>query len=110
MAIATDQQMQSFSDTYVRPFAEQARALLAAANSVKASIDDIYARATDNANPAWHDSRSDPPHLLQSGGSPQVNPDDMLNLNAFVTDLIAWFGAEASWPVLLRACVRPLNG
>lgn len=108
MPNATDQQMQHFADERIRPFAEAARLLLAQARDHKAAIDDAYARASGGA--AWADGRTDgPPHLLQAGGG--ANPDDVLNFNAFVSALIAFFDSTqaASWAVLQRACVRPLS-
>jgi hypothetical protein len=102
MAIANDQQMQTFCDTRIRVFAEQIRAAYIAAQDHKAAIDDEYARATSSA--AWADNRTDPPHLLQSGNG--ANPDDMLNFNAFLTNFIAYMAGESAWPVLEKACVR----
>jgi hypothetical protein len=70
----------------------------------------VYARAASAS--AWADNRSplDPPHLLQAGNS--ANPDDFLNFNAFISALITFFETDqaAAWAVLLRACVRPVNG
>lgn len=112
MPNATNQQMQTYADERIRPFAESARLLLAQARDHKAAIDDEYARATSVQ--AWADARADgPPHLLQAGNA--ANPDDVLNFNAFVTAFLAFFdgsanvaGQSASWAVLQRACVRPL--
>jgi hypothetical protein len=102
---ATDAQMQAFADQRIRPFAEAARSLYLAAKDHKAAIDDVYARATSASG--WADNRTDgPPHLLQSGNS--ANPDDVLNFNTFVTNLIAFVEGEASWTTLERACVRAL--
>jgi hypothetical protein len=118
MPEATDIQMQKFSDERVRVFAEQFRAVVAAARDHKGSIDDVYARATGVDR--WDDGRPDgPPHLLQSGNS--ANPDDMLNFNSFIsalTDILDGVGTDATnaatlranWAVLVDACVRPLNG
>ncbi len=106
MAEATNVQMQTYCDQRIRTFAEAARALLLACNDHKASIDDVYARASGSN--AWADARTDgPPHLLQAGNS--ANPDDVLNFNDFLAKLQTFFGTTASgdWAVLERACVRP---
>jgi hypothetical protein len=117
MAEATDIQMQRYCDERIRPFAEAARALLAAAQDHAGAIDDAYARATGEDR--WNDARTDgPPHLLQSGNS--ANPDDMLNFNTFLARLADFFAGTLTdgnknegggcWAVLRDACVRPLNG
>lgn len=117
MAAATDQQMQTFANERVRPFAEHFRAVLVEARDHKSAIDDVYARGVSNSR--WNDARTDgPPHLLQSGNS--ASPDDMLNFNTFVsalTDIIDGVGTDATnaanlrstWAVLVDACVRPVN-
>ncbi len=108
MAEATNAQMQTYADTRLRVFAEAARAIYLAAKDHKAAIDDVYARASGSNR--WNDARSplDPPHLLQAGNS--ASPDDFLNFNGFITDLITFFETTdaAAWAVLLRACVRPV--
>jgi len=108
--------MQTFANERNRTFAEAARALRARALDHLAAIDDVYARAIGSNR--WDDARTDgPPHLLQSGNS--ANPDDMLELNTFMTLLEKFFsgtfasqaeanGAAANWAVVERACVRPL--
>ena len=112
---ATDQQMQNFCDQRIRPDAELIRQLINRLRDSKSEIDDEYARATSNS--AWVDNREDPPHKLQSGNN--ANPDDLLNYNAFATALLAIFdgtgdaaanaaAVRSSWPVLERACVRPV--
>lgn len=117
MPEATNVQMQTFADTRVRVFAEQFRALIAAARDHKSSIDDVYARAVGGSR--WNDARTDgPPHLLQSGNS--ASPDDMLTFNAVVSDIIDIIdnvGDQAAkcadlrttWAILVDACVRPLG-
>jgi len=113
---ANDQQMQTYADTRIRVFAEQARAAYLAAKDHKAAIDDEYARATGVSR--WNDARADgPPHLLQAGNS--ANPDDLTNFNAFVTafttiidgtatgsDAANAAAMRSAWAVLMRACVR----
>lgn len=62
MPIATDAQMQAFTDQRLRPRAEQARAFYLSLGDDKAAINDEYARATSNQ--AWVDARTDgPPNL-----------------------------------------------
>lgn len=111
MAEANDAQMQQYADERVRVRAEQIRALYYACKDDKAVIDDVYARAA-GANP-WADARTDgPPKLLASA--------DVLNFNAFVTNLIAFVegtfpdlatanSGDDQWAALQDACVRPLG-
>lgn len=119
MVQATDAQMQTEGDQFLRPFAEAARSLYISAKYNKSSFDDIYARATSTT--AWSDARTGGPlHLLQSGNG--ANPDDMLNFNAFITALTTIIDGtdtandaanaaamRSAWPVLMKACVRPAN-
>lgn len=116
MPVATDPQMQAFCNDRLRPFAQLARSVYLAAKDHKSAIDDVYARAISGT--IWNDSRTDgPPHLLASGGS--ANPDDVENMNAFVTaftsiidgtdnanDAANAAALRSSWAVLLRACVH----
>jgi hypothetical protein len=98
---ATDMQMQDYCDQRIRVRAEQVRALLAAMQDDKASIDDVYTRASDAGSP-WADARTDgPPHLL--AGS------DVLEYNTFITNLIAAIQNDAQWPTVRKACVRPVG-
>lgn len=119
MPEATDQQMQAFADTRIRPFAERLELLIINAREHKAAIDDEYARAVGTSR--WNDARTDgPPHLLQSGNS--ANPDDFTNFNSLITALLTVVdgtdpGADAAnaaairsaLPVLNRAVVRTLG-
>jgi hypothetical protein len=114
MAAATDQQMQQYADEFIRPIAEQIRAMKIVCANAKALIDDIYERGSSNDR--WDDERTDgPPHLLQSGDS--ANPDDALNFNVALTRIDQLFEGSfanvgeanqfaALWAVLERACVR----
>lgn len=116
MPEATDIQMQQYANERMRPRAEQFRALRNACQDDKASIDDVYARATGTSR--WNDARPDgPPHLLQSGNS--ASPDDVLNYNSFVSLFEKFMAgtfasveeansAAGLWTVLQDACVRPL--
>lgn len=111
MAIATDAQVQNYVNQRVRVRAEQIRALYLACKDDKAAIDDIYAALTQ-ATPTWTDDRPDgPPHLL--------TPSDVLAWNTFVSGFIALVeggqaedmtAAAAQYPVVLDACVRPVQG
>lgn len=117
MANATDQQMQVYCDTEIRPWWERMRGVYLFAKSAKLLIDDEYARSQSAS--AWADARTDgPPHLLQSGNG--ANPDDLQNFNAAITALItiiegtdnASDAANAAmirscWSVGQRACVQP---
>lgn len=61
---ATDVQVQNYSDSRVRPRAEEIRALYLACKDDKAAIDDVYTALTEQS-PTWSDNRTDgPPHLL----------------------------------------------
>lgn len=112
---ATDAQVQQYVDQRIRVRAEQCRALLNSILDDKASIDDVYAACTQQ-NPTWIDNRTDgPPHLLV--------PSDVPNFNALITALITIINGTATandaanaasirnaWPVLQKACVRPVGG
>lgn len=102
MPIATDQQVQAFSDQRVRPHMEAIRALVLALQDDKASIDDVYA-ACAAQNPTWTDTRSGgaPPHLLA--------PSDILEYNAFITAIISAITGNGSYPTVIKACVRPVQ-
>ena len=100
MAAASNQQVQVYSDTTVRPLCEQIRALYLNCKTAKAALNDVYANLTNS--PTWTDGRSDnPPHL--------ATPNDMLAWNAFVSALITMIeGSEASdFGVIESLCVRP---
>jgi len=102
LAIATDQQVQTYVNERLRVRAEQIRSLVIAMQDDKASIDDIYA-ATTQPNPTWTDNRTDgPPHLLV--------PTDVPSFNAIITDILTAITEHSEYPNLLKACVRPVNG
>jgi hypothetical protein len=101
MPAATDQQVQQFVNERLRPRAEQIRALLLAMEDDKSAIDDVYAALTAQS-PTWDDEHDgNPPHLLS------VN--DVLALNTFWTNLIAAMRDDPQIPIVLKACVRPVN-
>lgn len=119
MPAATDQQMQTFADQRIRPFAELFRALHGRAVDDAAAIGDEFTRAANG--PLWADARTDgPPHLLASG--PGASPDDLTNYNALVVALNTILAGtntaqdaanaatvRANYAVLMRACVRPVG-
>jgi hypothetical protein len=93
--------MQDYCDQRIRVRAEQVRALLAAMQDDKAAIDDVYARANDPNSP-WADARTDgPPHLLVSS--------DILAYNTFIMNMISAIQNDPQWPVISKACVRPIG-
>jgi hypothetical protein len=97
---ATNEQVQQFSDQQIRPMAEKLRALKVQMEDLLASIDDVYANLTDN--PDWVDGRTDsPPHLL--------TPSDILGIHAFVSDVRAEMAGHGQLPIVLKACVRPIE-
>jgi hypothetical protein len=108
MAVATNQQVQTYVDTRIRPRAEQFRALAQACAGDKIAIEDIYAHAVQ-PTPTWTDNRTDgPPHLL--------TVQDALVYNSIISifaKVIAGTATSqeitdfaANWPVFQRACVR----
>lgn len=113
MAAATDLQVQSFVDQRVRPRCEQIRALYLACKADSDAIGDVYA-ALNVGEPTWSDSRTDgPPHL--------VTPNDVLAFNTFIVGFIKFIEgtfssqgdgntAHGQYPVVLNACVRPVQG
>lgn len=98
MANATNQQIQTFSDTRVRPQAEVVRAIAISFDDMIASIDDIY-NALNVQSPTWTDARTDgPPHLLA--------PSDILAFNAFMHDIRDAIKNHAQYPIVLKICAR----
>ncbi len=101
MANATDQQVQAFVDRYIRPSAEQSRSLALFLDSGIAVIDDTY-NALNGPSPTWTDTRTDfPPHLL--------SPSDVLAINSFWHDVRDAIKNHAQYPIVLKACVRPVG-
>ena len=104
---ATNQQVQTYVDTRLRPRAEQFRALVANCADDATAIGDVFDAVANN--PTWTDSRQDgPPHLLI--------PNDVLTYNAII-NLFAKFIAgtatvsdvqnfAANWPIFQKACVK----
>lgn len=102
---ASDKQVQSFVDQRMRSFAEHVRALVLEAQDLRASSDSVYA-ACSAQSPTWSDARTDgPPNLL--------TPADVLAINTFAYDLVEGanrIDKNAQYPVILKACVRPVLG
>lgn len=99
---ATDQQVQNYVDTRIRPIAEQIRAVKLALDDAIASIDDVYAALTAQ-NPTWTDQRTDaPPHLLTGA--------DVLAINTMMHDVRDEIAGNAQLAILLKACVRAVTG
>jgi hypothetical protein len=113
--VATNQQMQSYADGRIRPFAESIRSLLAQAQDNVTAIADEFSRSS--SGPIWNDARADgPPHLLAAG--PGSSPDDVSNFNAFLVAFInlcttsaanSISGMSGQYGVLQRACVRSIS-
>lgn len=97
--MTTNTQIQTFVDTRVRTHSELARALKITFDDDRASIDDIYQALTNS--PTWTDQRTDGvPHLLTAA--------DVLAVNAFMEDVRTYMASHASYPVIIKACVRPI--
>lgn len=97
---ASDQQVQSFVDTRIRVRAEAIRALEVAMSDDIASIDDVYNALANN--PTWEDNRTDgPPHLM--------TPSDVLAINSFLHDIRDAIVNNAQYPIVQKACVRPVS-
>lgn len=100
MAKATDEQIQAFVNTRVRPRAEQIREILLSMEDDRSLFDDIFETLSDPSS-TWSDNRLDgPPHLLTK--------DDVLAWNTFLFNTITAMRADAQLPVVLKACVQPL--
>lgn len=99
--MANNQQIQTWVNERVRPRCEATRGLVASYDDDRAAIDDIY-QALNNS-PTWTDQRGDGvPHL--------ATPSDVLAQNAFEEDVRVFMKGHASWPVILRLCVRQIGG
>lgn len=97
---ANNEQIQSFVDERIRVRAEQIRALYLAMKDDRAAIDDVYA-ALNVQEPTWSDTRSDgPPHLLDAS--------DVLAMNSFCADILAAIDNQGQYPIIVKACVRPV--
>ena len=73
MSVATNQQVQNFSDQRARPACEQFVSLLANLQLILAQMADVNANLTASPPTTWTDSRADfPPHL--------ATPSDLITL------------------------------
>lgn len=99
---ATDQQVQTFVNERIRLRAEAARSLALAYDDDISAIDDIY-NALNIQSPSWSDQRADaPPHLL--------TPNDILAINSFIHDIRDAMKNHSQYPIILKACVRAVQG
>lgn len=97
---ATNEQVQAFVDSRIRPIAERIRAVVLEVEDVKAAIDDVYANLSNS--PTWTDDREDaPPYLL--------TPSNVLSINTVITALLEQVRDHGEYPVLLKACVNPVR-
>lgn len=112
MAVATDQQVQTYVNERLRVRAEQFRSLLASCVDDKASINDIYDACEPVNEATWSDQRADgPPRLLTA--------QDVLVFDTIIAlfpKLIAGTITSqevtdfaANWATFQSACVRPVN-
>lgn len=100
MPAASNTQVQKWADERDRVRSESVRALINSLTDDIASFDSVYMNLTNSPN--WVDSRTDVPNGL--------TPSDMLALNAFRHDVQTYILAHGAWPVVEKACVRPVNG
>lgn len=99
MSAATNAQVQTYVDTYIRPFCESARSVFNAAQNIRDSISDVYSNLSSSGT-TWTDQRVDnPPHLMSAS--------DVLAINTIVVDMLNYKSGEGQWPILLESCVRP---
>lgn len=99
MANATNQQIQAFQDTRVRPRCEEIRALVNACIDDIAEIGDVFATLS-GAN-TYTDTRTDGPPHLGTGA-------DILAWNTFI-HTVAALANDANYPIVQKLCVRPVN-
>ncbi len=97
---ATNAQVQQFVDQYIRPHSELARQLDLVLDNDRAIIDDVYQNVSNSST--WVDSRTDVPH--------QITPNDVLAYNAFAEDVRNFIKNHNSYPVIVKCCVRAVQG
>lgn len=111
MAIATDQQVQTYANERIRVRAEAFRKLVAQCRDDKLAIEDVF-EACAQQSPTWIDNRTDgPPSLL--------TPQDVLVYNTMLFMFLALVDGtltdqnksefSASWPQFQAACVRSVE-
>lgn len=108
MAIATDQQVQTYVNERLRIRAEQFRELVESCRDDKIAIEDVF-EACNQQNPTWADNRNDgPPKLL--------TPQDVLAYNTILFMFLALVDGTltnenkghfaGNWAGFQEACVR----
>lgn len=96
---ATNDQVQAFSDNFVRPLCELIKQTQLNSAELKSLLDDIYANLTNN--PTWVDDRNDnPPHF--------ATPSDILAINGFVTDFLTFYDENGDKAIVEKLIVRSL--
>lgn len=100
--IATDEQVQSWADTRVRPGAELIRALYFRCKDDRAAVDQVY-QACAQQDPTWADNRhADVPVSLV--------PSNVLAFNAWEQAFIDFVEQRGDWALIESFCVRPVPG
>lgn len=96
---ATNEQVQAFSDNFVRPLCELIKQTQLNSAEFKSLLDDVYANLA--GNPTWVDERNDnPPHL--------ATPSDILAINGFVTDFLDFYNQNGDRAIVEKLIVRSL--
>jgi hypothetical protein len=98
---ATNLQVQQFVDQRIRVRAEQIRALYESMNDDIASIGDVYDALEPVESATWSDVRIDGPPFL-------LTPSDVLGINSFLVGIRDAITNHGQYPVVLKACVRPI--
>lgn len=99
MPNATNNEVQLWSDQRDRVRAEQIRALvISLQGDTGSAFESVFLNLTNS--PDWTDNRNDVPNNL--------TPDNLLAINAFNADVLAFILAHASYPITQKACVRPV--
>ena len=111
MAVATDQQVQTYANERIRVRAEQFRALVNACRDDKLALEDVYAACVQQ-NPTWTDNRTDGPPVL-------LTPQDVLTYNTILFMMLALVDGTltnenkaefaANWATFQQACVRSVG-
>lgn len=95
---ATDTQVQSFVDKFLRPYSDKLCQLLALGQQIVSEIDDVYTAAAEQS-PTWSDSRNDgPPHL--------ATPSDVLAMNTLIRDINTAISGDAQFSIAQKLRVN----
>lgn len=112
---ATNEQVQVWSNERTRVRAEQVRSLMLAMEGDNGAIGEVYANLTDN--PTWDDNRPDAPANLVPGDVLAINTVSVQlakilrgQLANDAEKVAACNDVAAQLPVVLKACVRPVQG